>query len=316
MGEALMSLQLLRRNDQQSRFGLWRQGLRGRLPATIQPVRDLVPANGWIPDFLTPYHEAMTSVSYLEAIRATSGRLITTDLNRIAATHRLPGWVSGLTHQDPDALQAVTRALAAHHDVAIAPHADRMQCAQDTERARTAATWIRHGVEAVLSRLHPQASWQTPVLILPSPINGDVHLAGRGLILAPMVFCGPQLRLWLGSHDGPALLAYPITFDQSTPKPLAALPHSRPEHEAIALAKLLGATRAKVLTTIAATPGVSTAELASRARVSLASASEHATALRQAGLTTSHRDRHRVLHHPTPTATALLSACRLSKRDA
>ena len=77
MGEALMSLQLLRRNDQQSRFGLWRQGLRGRLPATIQPVRDLVPANGWIPDFLTPYHEAMTSVSYLEAIRATSGRLIT-----------------------------------------------------------------------------------------------------------------------------------------------------------------------------------------------------------------------------------------------
>jgi DNA-binding transcriptional ArsR family regulator len=308
MGEALMSLQLLRRNDQQSRFGVWRQGLRGRVPASIRPIWDLVPSSGWIPDFLTPYHDAMTPESYLEAIRATPGRLITADLNKIAAAHRLPGWVSGLTHPDPDALHAVTRALATHHDIAIASHADRMQTAHDTERTRIAATWIRHGVEAILNRLHPQARWQAPVLTLPAPVNGDIHLAGRSLILAPMVFCGPQPRLWLGSQDGPALLAYPIIFDQTFPNPLAALPPSQPEQQATALAKLLGTTRAKVLTILAAAPGLSTSELASRAHISLASASEHATALRHVGLITSHRDGHRIRHHPTPTATHLLNA--------
>jgi Helix-turn-helix domain len=159
--------------------------------------------------------------------------------------------------------------------------------------AHVAATWIRKGAEAVLAGLHLQAHWQAPVLTLPSSIDRAVHLAGRGLILAPMVFCGSRTRLWLGGQDGPALLAYPITFDHAIPNPLAALPISRPQQAANALAKLLGTTRARVLTTIAVAPGVSTAELATRTRISLASASEHATALRRAGLTTSRRDSHR-----------------------
>jgi predicted transcriptional regulator len=73
-------------------------------------------------------------------------------------------------------------------------------------------------------------------------------------------------------------------------------------------AKVLGATRTTVLTAVAAAPGLTTAELANRARVSLASASAHATLLREAGLVISHRDRNRVRHYPTSTAMNLLDS--------
>ena len=40
----------------------------------------------------------------------------------------------------------------------------------------------------------------------------------------------------------------------------------------------------------------------------MATASEHATVLREAGLIISHRDGNRVRHHPTAIASALLDA--------
>jgi len=309
MGEALMSLQLLRRGDRDSRFALWRQGLRGRLPDEIRPVWDLVPPRGWIPDFLTPYHDAMTPATYLEAIRSTPGRLIAADLNKLAAVHRPPTWAGTLTHADPDALHAVTRALATYHQVAIAPHADPVRAAQDAERSHMATIWRRQGIGAVLERTHPRAQWQAPVLTLPSTVDRQVHLAGRGLILAPLMFCGSSTRLWIGDQDGPALLAYRLPFDPTAANPLAApLPSPRSRQAPRALADLLGATRARVLAAVTATPGLTTAELANCLGVSLASASEHATTLRRAGLTHSRRDGHRIHHYPTPTATALLNA--------
>ena len=302
MGEALMSLQVLRGNGQESRFGWWRHALRGYLPTEVRPVWDLVPSRGWIPDFLTPYHESMTPHSYLAAIRATPGRRITADLNKVATIHQLPGWVGTLTHGDPDSLAAITNGLAAYHDVAIAPHADRMRSAQDAERAQAAAILTRHGVGALLERLHQEARWQAPVLTLPSSVDHDVHLAGRGLVLAPMVFCGPDTRLWLGEDQ--ALLAYPLAFDTAT----ALTPSGSQQEAARALANVLGTTRMTVLTAISVAPGLTTADLATRSRISPASASEHATTLRQAGLITSHRDRNRVRHYPTDTATTLLNA--------
>lgn len=296
MGEALMSLQMLRGHGPEPRYGWWRHGLRGRLPAAVRPVWDLVPAHGWIPDFLTPYHDEMTTRSYLAAIRATPPRVLAADL-RLVAT-RLPGWAAGLAHGDAGALAAVADGLAAYHDVAIAPHVERMRAAQDAERAHVATALLHRGVGMLLARLHPDAVWRAPVLVVPSSVEGDIHLAGRGLILAPMVFCGPRTRLWLGDADGPALLAYPLAFDNSVNPLVEATTRS--------LAKVLGVTRTTVLTAVAAAPGLTTAELANRARVSLASASEHATLLREAGLVTSQRDRNRVRHYPTGTAMHLV----------
>ncbi|MBO4207017.1 helix-turn-helix domain-containing protein [Micromonospora echinofusca] len=61
-------------------------------------------------------------------------------------------------------------------------------------------------------------------------------------------------------------------------------------------------------TSAAHRPGCTTSELGATARISLSSASEHATVLRAAGLITTTRRRQSVLHVLTPTGRSLLNA--------
>nr|WP_204008201.1 winged helix-turn-helix domain-containing protein [Virgisporangium aurantiacum] len=82
-----------------------------------------------------------------------------------------------------------------------------------------------------------------------------------------------------------------------------------PDHDARrtnspALARLVGRTRAAVL--FAARTRPTTSELARRVGISAASASEHATVLREAGLITTHRHRNTVRHTLTRIGVDLL----------
>lgn len=70
------------------------------------------------------------------------------------------------------------------------------------------------------------------------------------------------------------------------------------------LGKLVGHTRSVVLRAIG--DGATTSELARRAGVSLASASQHACVMREAGLVTTLRRGNAVLHTVTPLGAALL----------
>ena len=73
---------------------------------------------------------------------------------------------------------------------------------------------------------------------------------------------------------------------------------------AAGLAALLGRTRAKAIRGIAA--GCTTTELARAPGVAPATASEHATVLRNARLISTRRHRNAVLHTLTPLGAALL----------
>jgi DNA-binding MarR family transcriptional regulator len=73
-----------------------------------------------------------------------------------------------------------------------------------------------------------------------------------------------------------------------------------------ALASLIGRTRARVLAAIGAAAGPTTTEIARRLRISPASASEHAYALRAAGLIRTERAGTGVAHRITPLGRALL----------
>ena len=73
------------------------------------------------------------------------------------------------------------------------------------------------------------------------------------------------------------------------------------------LGTLFGSTRAQTLLAVGA--GCSTTELAQRLKVSLATASQHASALRAKGLLSTHRRGRRVEHLPTALALRLLAAC-------
>lgn len=306
ISEAVLSLQVLSRGDQQARFGPWRATLNGRIPAAVEVLGHLVPERGWIPDFLTPVlRDSHEVAAELEAVRTTSARQVRGDLRTLAAARRLPDWTRSLADGEVGAMGAVVDALSAWHRLAIAPYAARIQAAMDADIAQKAGATVRHGIGAVLRHLHPTITWCPPVLKVPSSVDADIDLAGRGLLLVPMMFCGPLPRLRLTHDAGRPVLAYQMSFD-----PLAANPFvetgDREVHGTAALGRLLGGTRSIVLYAIVASPGLTTAELAYRADIAMATASEHASVLRGAGLVTSHRDGNRVRHYSTATGMALL----------
>jgi DNA-binding transcriptional ArsR family regulator len=303
LGEAVLSLQVLRRRDQPLRFGPWRQRLRERLPDEVAPLLRMLPAEGWLPDFLTPPHP-----SYPEELEALSGapkRRIAEDLTRLGATHRLPDWTRPLAAGDPGALGMLRGSVEAYHAVAIAPYSQRVNALLDAERARLMQVMATDGTEAMLATLHPTIRWQAPVLELPLESDRDFHLNGRTLIVISRFFCGSRVRALLNDTDTPAIV-YPLPYDPLRPDPLAADPpkSGRPNP----LAALLGRTRASVLSALADSPGYSTSQLAHRLGISVASASEHAAVLREAGLIASFRNRQAVCHVPTDLAVQLLNA--------
>src|SRR5205085_2944033 len=114
----------------------------------------------------------------------------------------------------------------------------------------------------------------------------------------PAYFCvGNPITLF--DTDLPPVLVYPVARHADTL--LTAAPGSSG-----ALAALVGGTRAAVLQELRA-QHLNTTELARCLASSAASASEHTTILRNAGLFTSRRDRNRMVHRRTPLGYALLA---------
>ncbi|MGW3498618.1 helicase associated domain-containing protein [Streptomyces sp. NPDC001020] len=299
-----MSLQALRRNSG-PRFSAWRHLVGKQLPARASLLGPLVPAAGWAPDFLTPGpgHATPTTGAF-DAIRATPRRRLAAELSRLSSHHRLPAWTQLLADGDREALDAVADILAAYYDVAITPFADRMRTVLDADRAWRAHTMAHLGVGAVLDNLHPQVRWEEPVLELPGPPGQgriDLHLEGRGLLLSAHIFCGSRPRALLNEVDTPVLVYAPV-WNLGRDSLVAEPPGTRPR-ASTALATLLGRTRAAVLEALTSPVGHSTKQLAESLAISAASASEHVTALRDAGLVTSLRQANTMRHTTTALGT-------------
>ncbi|MYW01139.1 winged helix-turn-helix domain-containing protein [Streptomyces sp. SID3343] len=307
ISEAVMSLQVLRQSSVPL-FRAWRRYVLERLPPHASLLGSLVPAAGWVPDFLTPSAPAFPGAGAFEAIRATPRERLTTDVRRLSAHRRPAAWVRQLADGDKEALDVVADTLAAYNDVAITPFADPMRAVLDADRAWRVETMARAGVGAVLAGLHPQVHWHEPVLELPAlPGQGDIdfHLEGRGLLLCGHVFCGLRPRALLNDVDTPVLI-YPPLRDLSANGLVSEPPRPR-ENAPKALTTLLGRTRAAVLHALAGPGGHTTTQLARHLGISPASASEHAAALRAAGLIVSLRQANTVLHTATALGTTLLA---------
>jgi DNA-binding transcriptional ArsR family regulator len=195
-------------------------------------------------------------------------------------------------------------ALRNYHDDALAPYWPQLRAHLDADRALRGRIMADGGVEALLTSLHPTLKWESPVLQLPCPSGIDLHLGGRGLLLLPSIFIGSEplfFRHSFNPDDSPVVL-YPAPVNPTTALGLWATPD---QGTFTALIALVGRTRAAVLETIA--DGCITTELASRLGISPASASEHATVLRSAGLVLSQRQRNTVQHTLTPLGVGLLN---------
>lgn len=213
------------------------------------------------------------------------------------SVHRLHQWGQGLRNGATAQLDGLAAALRTYHDVLIGPHWNRIGQRLDADRNASVAQLVAGGAERLLSGFGPVMRWRAPVLEVDYPVNREVHLDGRGLLLVPSFFCH-LTPVSLADDDLPPVLVYPID-----PDPDWMRSPDQDRH----LVALLGRTRAAVLRSAA--HGSSTSQIARRLRVSPASVSEHVGVLRDSGLLASRRQGRSVVHCLTGLGSGLVRGC-------
>jgi DNA-binding transcriptional ArsR family regulator len=234
------------------------------------------------------------------------------------SAERFPGLAEGV----PAAMTRVADLVRRFHSVVLAPYWDTMTAVCSAAVAAWTSTVARQGIEALLQTLHPTIHWEPPHLIVDEEPRGcpqicphlavlRTYLADRNLRFR-ISSRGLVIRPTLTSHavhksadgEGLATLSVPVHTDPrlfTAPQPPLADP----------LADLMGSTRARVLKTCTKQP-LTTSGLAQRLGISTASASEHASVLRSAGLLQSDREGQSVRHRATVLGIALVNARNVS----
>jgi len=299
--ELVLALQMLRPQTGDLLFTSWRAEATDTLRQTglgrsLRGLLALTPNVGYFPDFLTPAEASGGLECGLEAIRRTSKQILLRDISQLGRSRPLPAGARRVAAGDPDTLVELTSAMRECYETVVAPYRHSIETAVGRDLAVRTAALATGGVEALLHTFRPAAAWSAGELRVPAHRDQELHLDGRGLMLIPSYFCvsGP---LTMFDPALPPVLIYPVE----------RLPDAYPTRQARpgALSALIGTTRAAVLQAVRANPRT-TEDLARRVGISAASASEHASVLRHAGLITSRRDRNRMEHFVSPLGLALL----------
>jgi DNA-binding transcriptional ArsR family regulator len=300
--EVLLSLHMLQTQQGTVVFGGWRQEAQTALRSFARPLTVLARPKGYSPDFLTPPVDAPDLDTALEAVLGTERMTLRADIGTLAEEARVPAWVGALADGDAGTLRRLADTIRRYHAVVLAPHWPTIRAHVRETRARSAELAVSDGLEHVLNTLYPGVRWHGNVLEAPYPVDQDLHLGGRGLTLVPSFFCWQHPITLADPHRQP-MLVYPVerSLDWTAASHRGQPPHPR------SLVALLGRTRAAVLLTIAERPNLNTSELASTLGTSPASASQHATVLREAGLVITHRHNGYAKHVLSTRGTALLA---------
>lgn len=300
MWELLTSMHRLQRRDGSVLFGEWRRRALTRLPAAARLLTPLAPSPGYSVDFLTPASGGSLAAQ-AEALRAIPRSRVRGDLDvftRMNPGRRLPPWCSTFRDEPAQALGRIADAALGYFDACLGPHWPAIRAQVDRDRVQRGQQLATGGWSAVLGTLHSSAQWQYPVLELDYPVDQELHLEGRGLILQPSFFCRYRPTS-LADSALPPVLVYPIDHELGW-----AGPPGRPTR-GDTLSGLLGRIRADLLRATA-DGAATTGDLARRTGTTPPNASRHLTALRKAFLIASHRHRNTVLHTVTPLGRALL----------
>ncbi|MEV7162490.1 ArsR family transcriptional regulator [Streptomyces microflavus] len=327
--EIVCSVCRLQTDEGRIAFGPWRRavtpllrgggggggggGAGGADRAVAVALRSLMPCGPYIPDFLTPAVDGGNA-----DLRQGVDRVLSTPRSRLrreftllaeseARTRLLAGPGSGagapvrpfaaeqLARGDAAALRALGGLLTAYDAAFLAPYRPWIDAAVASDVAWRSRELAAGGIRALLETFRPMARWSPPVLEVTYPVERDLHLAGRGLLLVPSYFCW---RKPITLFDGALLpvLVYPV--EKPVQPPAAA--------SGASLARLLGPTRAALLYEVALRGCATTSELALAVGCSLPNTCQQLAILREAGLAACRKEGRCVLHHPTPLGCRLL----------
>ena len=308
--ETVASFGVLLHDERDSAHAPWATRARRVLPGTdLSALVAAMCVAGRCPDFLTPPPDASVAAGFgeeLERLRATPAEVVHEEVEAFVRGEKeqfgLAPEKSGLLEtylRDPEgSLKRLVQELRRYHELAIAPYWPRIQEHLEGDTLRRGQALALGGVEALLSGLHPKASYGGGVLELDKTYEAVVEPAGRGITLVPCVFAWPRVEV-LVRHGYRPTLAY-------GPRGVANLwTSSSPTPDGTALEAALGAGRASVLKGLLPTPRTTTA-LAHQLRLSPAAVSAHLSRLKDAELVEPHRSGRRVYYRLSYAGESLL----------
>ncbi|MFG1906561.1 ArsR/SmtB family transcription factor [Kribbella sp. NPDC048928] len=291
----------------------WRRTAAPRVRESMRPLFKLISPGGLFPDFLTPQAPVVLTPAAsaaglgpaVEALMNTPADVIRDELAPWLPPE-IDQYMRGLLAGRAGSRRALGIAVREFHQQVLMPTSGELQRRYGADLGIRSRAVLHGGIDALLSSLHPDVEWSSPVLTTYGPDDRwdvdvqdadvravDVQLGGRGLELYPSPLVTNCLTM-----DAPGrrpVLIYPC----------ADLPDVLDPTTADALADLLGRTRAAVLRSLV--HPATTTQLSRRLGISLPSTSDHTRILRAAGLITTHRTQGTALHTLTPTAHSLLT---------
>ncbi|MGW1406735.1 DUF5937 family protein [Streptomyces sp. NPDC002403] len=306
LGETVYSFRTLASPSRRSQHQPWVDDILGRLKGVdLRLLRAVIPATGYVPDFLTPAPAGSPGdvESELEAVRATEPAHFVDEVAWMLGDTGTPaGWrrEAASLHRkmldEPEkAIEQITQLLRVYWKLALEPYWQRLYGGLVSDVRSRMRLMENAGAASVFSALNERIGWRDDRLSVRSAYQFEETLGGQGIVLVPSVFCGPEVLTMLPPLQ--PMIVYP--------RPGAAdIWHHDGQDRHSSLAALLGGVRASVLEALLMP--ASTGELAAQVDVTPGAISQHVSVLRGCDLVTSHRSGQRVIHSLTETGEALV----------
>jgi DNA-binding transcriptional ArsR family regulator len=250
-----------------------------------------------IPDFAAPIPKAplRTLAEEIEAVRATDPATVRAD---VAACWQdpPPPW-DAFVARPREMVDRLADALATYWDAAIGDDWPQLRAVLEGEMLARARALALSGPGAVLEELHPSVRWRQPIIELWKEKEYDLRLAGRPLVLIPLVFARGVL-MGESEDENAVALGYQARGTAALWAPQETGFDGR-------LELLLGHGRAAILRAL--DRPATTTELARRLSYAPSTVSAHLDVLARGGLVERHRVRRSVYYGLNDTGRSLVA---------
>ncbi len=251
-----------------------------------------------IPDFAAPIPKEplRTLAEEIEQVRATEPAEVRADIAE-CWPHDPPAPWDAFVARPREMVDRLADAMAIYWETAIADDWPQLRAVLEGEMLARARALALSGPGAVLEELHPSVRWRQPIIELYKEKEYDMRLAGRPLVLIPLVFARGVL-MGESEDQNAVALGYQARGTAGLWAPDAATFDGR-------LELLLGHGRAAVLRAL--DQPATTTELARRLTYAPSTVSAHLDVLARAGLVERHRVRRSVYYGLNDTGRSLVA---------
>jgi DNA-binding transcriptional ArsR family regulator len=265
----------------------------------LRPLFAVLPATGYIPDFLTPLPSGPCGDidAELAQIRATPEERVQAEIVRCLENRGpVDDDVAGLLRTDAVGAR-LAELLGVLWDALVGPFWPRIRDCLERDIFHRTRALAGGGLAALFADMSPLINVEGRRLFVELSVTCTRSLNGVGILLIPSAFIFPRVIAILDRPPAPATLYYPARG--------AGAMWFRSDNDAEdALAKLIGGTRAQILRALS--EPTHTTALALRFGRSAGNIGDHLAVLRSTGLIARMRTGRHVLYSRTALAETLL----------